>query len=107
MVLLYQNIETTQLEYYTLKSLGKAISEGMLEEDRKIRQRFMIFGEDNYRIYVDASNLAFIRSLKLDIGEYVDYENQLQAVKTEISHKLEDHTENNNGFFSTSMAGLC
>jgi hypothetical protein len=59
------------------EEFGKATTEGMLEEIRKIRQRFMILG-DNYRIYVDASNPAFIRSLKLDIGEYVDYEKQLQ-----------------------------
>ena len=70
------------------EEFGKATTEGMLEEIRKIRQRFMIFGEDNYRIYVDASNPAFIRSLKIDIGEYVDYEIQLQQEKGDI-HKLE------------------
>jgi hypothetical protein len=70
------------------EEFGKATTEGMLEEIRKIRQRFMIFDEDNYRIYVDASNPAFIRSLKIDIGEYVDYEIQLQQEKGDI-HKLE------------------
>ena len=59
------------------EEFAKATTEGMLEEIRQIRQRFMIFGDDNFRIYVDASNPAFIRSLKLDIGEYVDYEKQL------------------------------
>jgi hypothetical protein len=71
------------------EEFGKATTEGMLEEIRKVRQRFMILG-DNYRIYVDASNPAFIRSLKLDIGEYVDYKKQLQheQEKGDI-HKLE------------------
>jgi hypothetical protein len=69
------------------EEFGKVTTEGMLEEIRKIRQRFMILG-DNYRIYVDASNPAFIRSLKLDIGEYVDYEKQLHEEKGDI-HKLE------------------
>jgi hypothetical protein len=64
------------------EEFGKATTEGMLDNIRKIRQRFMIFG-DNYRIYVDASNPAFIRSLKLDIGEYVDYENQSQKHEQE------------------------
>jgi hypothetical protein len=74
------------------EEFGKATTEGMLEEIRKIRQRFMILG-DNYRIYVDASNPAFIRSLKLDIGEYVDYEKQLQHEQEKGGrgdiHKLE------------------
>jgi hypothetical protein len=72
------------------EEFGKATTEGMLDNIRKIRQRFMIFG-DNYRIYVDASNPAFIRSLKLDIGEYVDYEKQQlqhEQDKGDI-HKLE------------------
>ena len=45
-------------------------------------------GRTTIRIYVDASNPAFIRSLKIDIGEYVDYEIQLQQEKGDI-HKLE------------------
>ena len=54
----------------------------MLEIIRKIRQRFMIFGND-FRIYVD----AFIRSLKLDIGEYVNYEKQLhEEAKGDINN---------------------
>jgi hypothetical protein len=71
------------------EEFGKATTEGMLDNIRKIRQRFMIFG-DNYRIYVDASNPAFIRSLKLDIGEYVDYEKQVQHEQDKGDiHKLE------------------
>jgi hypothetical protein len=43
------------------EEFGKATTEGMLDNIRKVRQRFMILG-DNYRIYVDASNPAFIKS---------------------------------------------
>ena len=77
LVLLYQNIETTSVRVLYAEEFANATTEGMLETIRNIRQRFMIFGERSYRIYVDGSNPAFIKSLKLDIGEYVDYENQL------------------------------
>ena len=53
----------------------------------------MIFGDDSYRIYVDGSNPAFIRSLKLDIGEYVDYENQLYEKDKGDIHTSEYYTK--------------
>jgi hypothetical protein len=70
------------------EEFGNATTEGMLETIRKIRQRFMIFGDD-FRIYVDAANPAFIRSLKLDIGGYVDYEKQLHEEAKGDINKLQ------------------
>jgi hypothetical protein len=70
------------------EEFANATAQGMLGTIREIRQRFMIFGDD-FRIYVDAANPAFIRSLKLDIGEYVNYEKQLHEEAKDDINKLQ------------------